>query len=51
MGGGGRPGKILFEMEGVTPEIGGGGDAAGGAEAADPDQVRDAHAAEKKRRR
>ena len=33
-----RPGKILFEMEGVTPELAQGGDAAGGAQAAAEDE-------------
>ena len=37
-----QPGKILFEMEGVTPELGGRGHAAGVAQAAAQDQVRDA---------
>ena len=37
-----RPGKILFEMEGVTPETGGRGHAPGVAQAAAQDQVRDA---------
>ena len=36
-----RPGRVLFEMEGVTREGRARGDAAGGGEAADPDQVRD----------
>ena len=35
-----RPGKILFEMEGVDRGDGRGGHAAGGAQAADQDQVR-----------
>ena len=34
-----RPGKILFEMEGVTPEIAAGGHAAGVEQAAAEDQV------------
>ncbi len=37
-----RPGRVLFEMEGVTREGCARGDAAGGGEAADHDQVRDA---------
>ena len=37
-----RPGKILFEMEGVAPEIAAGGDASGVEQAAAEDQVRDA---------
>jgi large subunit ribosomal protein L16 len=37
-----RPGKILFEMEGVTPETCGRGHAPGVAQAAAQDQVRDA---------
>ena len=37
-----RPGRVLFEMEGVSEKDGARGDAAGGGEAADPDQVRDA---------
>ena len=36
-----RPGRVLFEMEGVTREGSARGDEAGGGEAADPDQVRD----------
>ena len=40
-----RPGKILFEMEGVTDHGGQGGDAAGGAQAADADEVRKARSA------
>ena len=36
-----RPGRVLFEMEGVTEKDAREGDAAGGGEAADPDQVRD----------
>ncbi len=35
-----RPGKILFEMEGVAPEIAQAGDAAGGAQDPDEDEVR-----------
>ena len=35
-----RPGRILFEMEGVTPDHGAGSDAAGGAQAAAEDEVR-----------
>ena len=35
-----RPGKILFEMEGVDRATASAGDAAGRAQAADPDQVR-----------
>ena len=34
-----RPGKILFEMEGVTPEIAAGGHASGVAQAAAEDEV------------
>ena len=37
-----RPGKILFEMEGVTGDRSGGGDAAGGAQAAAAHDVREA---------
>ena len=37
-----RPGRILFEMEGVTRDRGARGAAAGGVEAADQDEVRDA---------
>ena len=37
-----RPGRILFEMEGVNEADARSGDAAGGGEAADQDQVRDA---------
>ena len=37
-----RPGRVLFEMEGVTENRSPRGDEAGGGEAADPDQVRDA---------
>ena len=36
-----RPGRVLFEMEGVTERRSARGDEAGGGEAADPDQVRD----------
>ena len=36
-----RPGRVLFEMEGVTREGRARGDEAGGGEAADPHQVRD----------
>ena len=39
-----RPGKILFEMEGVDARSGAGRHAAGRAQAADPDQVRHARA-------
>ena len=35
-----RPGKILFEMEGVDRATAHGGHAAGGPQAADQDQVR-----------
>ena len=35
-----RPGKILFEMEGVAPDIAQRGHAAGGAQDPDEDQVR-----------
>ena len=37
-----RPGKILFEMEGVTPEVAAGGHAPGVEQAAAEDQVCDA---------
>ena len=37
-----RPGKMLFEMEGVAPDDGAGSDAAGGAQAAAEDPIRDA---------
>ena len=37
-----RPGRILFEMEGVTPDRSARSAAARGVEAADPDEVRDA---------
>ena len=40
-----RPGKILFEMEGVPTDDRDRGHAAGGAQAADADQVRRARAA------
>ena len=36
-----RPGRVLFEMEGVTRDRSARGDEAGGGEAADPHQVRD----------
>ena len=34
-----KPGRMLFEMEGVTEEVGARGLAAGGAQALDPDPV------------
>ena len=36
-----RPGRILFEMEGVTADGSARGDSARGGQAADPDEVRD----------
>ena len=39
-----RPGKVLFEMEGVTKGSSRGGDAPGGAQAADAHQIRLARA-------
>jgi ribosomal protein L16 len=42
-----RPGKILFEMEGVTPDLASGGDAPGVAQAAAEDKVCAAAGAEK----
>ena len=35
-----RPGKILFEMEGVSADVAGTRHASGGGQAADPHEVR-----------
>ena len=36
-----KPGRMLYELEGVSPEVAGRGDAPGLLQAADQDQVRD----------